>query len=130
VGEPLIRVLVVGGEDYDDRTAVARALRHLGEHYIFGVRPDEIVLVHGGGAGVDEFAEQAARELGWMVEPRPIRRDRYGAAAPQVRDQDMVAAGAHYCLAFTGTGGTSRCRRLALNSGIPVIDIHTGVHHG
>jgi hypothetical protein len=132
MSEPLIRVLVIGGEDYTDRAAITKALRHLGEHYIFGARPDQIGLVHGAGGGVDQIAAQEARELGWQVDACPIRRDRYGAAAVQVRDQEMIAArpNPHYCLAFPGGDATRRQRRLALNAGIPVIEINAGVHHG
>jgi hypothetical protein len=139
VAEPLIRVLVTGGRDYTDRAAVARALGHLGANYIFGVKPEEIVLVHGDcrrkrldgsfdpDRSADQLAEQEARKLGWSTEPHPvdwpsIPRSKWSEAG-RGRNMLMVRLGANYCVAFPGGTGTAHCRRLALHARIPVIDI-------
>lgn len=126
---PNLRILVTGGRDYTDRAAVTRALRHLGANYIFGFRPDDVVLIHGAATGADTLAAEEAVRLGWKVEPHPADWKQYGAAAGPIRNNHMVELGAHYCLAFPGGEGTKNCRRLALNAHIPVIDIPEG-HHG
>lgn len=123
MSEPLIRVLVTGGRDYTDRTAVTRALAHLGEHFIFGVKPEEIVLVHGGATGADTLAAEEAVKLGWQVEPHPADWGTHGNAAGPIRNKEMVALGAHYCVVFPGGSGTAHCRRLAVAARIPVIDV-------
>jgi hypothetical protein len=133
-----IRILVTGGRDYTDRAAVARALRHLGEHYIHGARPDEIVLVHGDckrfkddgtfdpDRSADQLADQEARKLGWRTEPHPADWKQHGDSAGPLRNKVMVILGAHYLIAFPGGDGTRNCRRLALHSHIPVIDVPEG----
>jgi hypothetical protein len=138
-----IRVLVTGGRDYTDRAAVTRALRHLGQHYIHGAHPADIILVHGDckrfkedgsldlDRSADQLAEQEARKLGWRTEPHEVKRedyDRHGKRAPILRNQRMVILGANYCIAFPGGSGTAHCRRAALAANIPVIDVPEGGH--
>lgn len=123
MAEPLIRVLVTGGRDYTDRAAVARALSHLGAHFIFGVKPEQIVLVHGAATGADTLAAEEAVKLGWGVEAHPADWDTHGNAAGPIRNKEMVLLGAHYCVVFPGGSGTAHCRRLALAAHIPVIDV-------
>lgn len=123
--EPLIRVLVTGGRDYTDRATVADALVFVGNR-IFGARPEEVVLVHGGATGADTLAAAEAQRLGWRVEPHPVKDihyRRWGKAAPLRRNQAMVDMGANYCLVFPGGNGTAHCKRAALNARIPIIDI-------
>jgi len=123
VAESLIRVLVTGGRDYTDRPAVAKALWHLANNYIFGVRPEEITLVHGDCTGADTLAAAEAERLGWRIEAHPADWDQYGDGAGPRRNREMVRRGANYIVAFPGGKGTKQCRRLALNAGIPIIDI-------
>lgn len=126
---PSLRILVTGGRDYTDRSAVTRALRHLGTHFIFGFHPDDIILVHGAATGADTLAAEEAAKLGWRTEAHPAQWKQYRNAAGPIRNKHMVNLGAHYCLAFPGGEGTKNCRRLALQAGIPVIDIPEG-HRG
>jgi hypothetical protein len=117
-----IRVLVTGGRGYTDRRTVARTLGHLADLYIHGVLPHEITLVHGAATGADTLAAEEAARLGWQVEAHPADWS-MGPSAGPARNKIMVALGAHYLVAFPGGTGTKHCRRLALNSRIPVIDI-------
>lgn len=124
-----IRILVTGGRSYNDRKAVARALQHLQDHYVFGARPEEIVLVHGDATGADNLAAAEASVLGWRTEAHPVKRedyDRHGKRAPILRNQRMVILGANYLIAFPGGSGTAHCRRAALAARIPVIDVPEG----
>jgi hypothetical protein len=132
--------LVTGGRDYTDRATVARFLAHLADNYIFGVAPEEIVLVHGDckrykadgsfdpDRSADQLAAQEAADLGWQTEPHPADWDLYGDAAGPIRNKHMVSLGAHYLIAFPGGEGTKNCRRLALAAHIPVIDIPEARH--
>ena len=110
-----IRILVAGG-DYTDRKTVARTLAYLSASRIIGFLPEEIVVVHGGCASADTLAAEEAVKLGWRTEAHA--------------DWKQRAAGAHYCVVFPGGSGTARCRRLALNAHIPVIDIPEGARRG
>jgi len=121
-----IRILVTGGRDYTDRRAVARALRHLGGHYIHGARPADIVLVHGDATGADRLAANEAERFGWRTEAHPADWHAHGKAAGPIRNKHMVSLGANYLIAFPGGEGTKNCRRLALNAHIPVIDVPEG----
>lgn len=136
MADALIRVLVTGGRDYTDRETVAKALWHLGSNFIFGVEPEQIVLVHGDckrylpdgsidlDRSADQLAAQEASDLGWQTEPHEAKWDLHGrSAAGPIRNQEMVRLGAHYCVVFPGGSGTAHCRRLALAARIPVIDI-------
>lgn len=139
MAEPLIRVLVTGGRDYTDRETVAKTLWHLGENYIFGVEPEQIVLVHGDckrrkpdgsfdpDRSADQLAAQEASDLGWATEPHPVDWDSIPRSkwseAGRGRNAEMVRLGAHYCVVFPGGSGTAHCRRLALAARIPIIDV-------
>lgn len=125
---PELRVLVTGGRDYTDRATIRRTLTFLAEAYIHGFRPEEIVLVHGDAPGADTLAAEEAAALGWRAEAHPADCEAHGRAAGPVRNKHMVSLGAHYCLVFPGGTGTRHCRRLALNSHIPVIDIPEARH--
>jgi hypothetical protein len=96
----------------------AQSLRRLVARY----RPD-LVIVHGGGPGVDESFATAARGLGIAVEPHPADRDRLGERAGPVRNQEMVDAGAARCLALhravSASKGPKHRVRQAIQAGIP-----------
>lgn len=125
---PELRVLVTGGRDYADRATIRRTLTYLAEAYIHGFEPGEVVLVHGDAPGADTLAAEEAAALGWRTEAHPADWETHGRAAGPIRNKEMVAAGAHYCLVFPGGDGTRHCRRLALNAHITVIDIPEARH--
>ena len=104
-----IRVIAAGGQHFTDRDRVTRTLQRLGALHLIGFAPEQIVLVHGGSNGADTLAAEEAVKLGWRTEAHTGWKQR--------------AAGAAYCLVFPGGSGTARCRRLADNARIPIIDI-------
>jgi hypothetical protein len=111
------RILVTGSRAWSDRAQVEWALG-----VAFGLwRP--IVVVHGAcPTGADRFAAEWAQRAGVEVEAWPADWDRHGRAAGPIRNAQMVAAGARYCLAFVlpGSCGTEDCVRRAEAAGIPV----------
>lgn len=80
-----------------------------------------IVVVEGAcpSGGVDLVAHRWARVFG-IPERHPADWKRYGKAAGPRRNAEMVALGAHICLAFPDdeSNGTWDCLRKAANAGI------------
>lgn len=115
-----MRVLITGARDFPSRSRVCNELDRLSRR--------GLVIVHGGAAGVDAFADQWAREHGIEVERHPAQWGRYGRAlAGHIRNQQMVDLGADICLAFFRLGGanrgTSNCAAAARLKGIEVEEI-------
>jgi hypothetical protein len=108
-----IRILVTGGGS-TLRDRVTRTLQRFDALHLIGFQPEEIVLVHGDAAGADRLAAEEAAKLGWRTEAHTGWKQR--------------AAGAAYCLVFPGGSGTARCRRLADNAHIPIIDVKEPRH--
>ncbi|MEU4296421.1 DUF2493 domain-containing protein [Kitasatospora aureofaciens] len=114
---PKSRILVTGSRAWSDRARVEWALGVAFRAF----RP--IVVVHGGcPTGADAMAAVWAQRAGVEVEAWPADWDRHGRAAGPIRNAQMVAAGARFCLAFVlpGSRGTADCVRRAEASGIPV----------
>lgn len=121
--EPL-RILITGSRTWTDTQAIDYAISHaLADHD----RP--AVVVTGGARGADELAATLAPTYGPDVtcERWPADWNRHGKAAGAIRDQEMVDAGAHVCLAFPlgEARGTRDCMRRAEAAGIRVIDYGT-----
>jgi hypothetical protein len=110
---PPYRVLVTGSRYWRDRDVVRERLAKL---------PRTTIIVHGAARGLDTIAYEVARELGFDDEPHPADWARHGKGAGVIRNGEMVALGAHLCLAFpTGTSiGTWDCVRRAQAAGITV----------
>ncbi len=80
-----------------------------------------IVVVHGAAKGVDSAAASWAKDaMSVTPEPHPADWDRHGKKAGAIRNGEMVAAGAHICLAFPGPDsiGTWDCLKQAVGAGI------------
>jgi len=110
-----MRVLVCGGRDYDDLTAMRAALATY--------NPTCAVLIHGDARGADALAKRVARDLGWS-EVRAYAADwkHCGHAAGPVRNQRMIDHGKpHLVLAFPGGKGTADMVRRAEKAGVTVI---------
>lgn len=113
-----MRVLVTGSRDWTDKASIALEL----DWYTMGYGADDLVLVHGDcPTGADSIARHHAAVHGWAVERHPADWAQYGRRAGFVRNAEMVAAGAHVCLAFirNNSKGASMCADLAERAGIP-----------
>jgi hypothetical protein len=130
-----IRVLVTGSrlDTLPDPDAARRVVRQaLAKHIPYQER-HRYVVVHGGCDGVDQFADDWARDLGVEVEPHAVEKDDRGrwvggkGAGPR-RNQEMVDLGAAVCLAFPFgvSRGTRDCMARARKAGIPVITYELG----
>lgn len=114
-----MRVIVCGGRDYTDKSAVYRHLdQALAKH------PD-LVVIHGAARGADTLAGQWAEERGVPVEAFPASWGLHGKAAGHLRNQQMLDAGAQATIAFPGGAGTRDMVNRSLNRGIKVWDLRS-----
>jgi hypothetical protein len=115
-----MRVLITGDRFWACRDLATAILRRLIQRY----GPD-LVIVHGGGCGVDQSFDTACHELGIKVEAHPVNHEwvRHGNMERPLRNAAMVAAGADLCIAFhrdlAQSRGTKDCARQAIAAGIP-----------
>jgi hypothetical protein len=129
-----MRVIVTGDRGWHDRNLARQVLNRLLLQY-----GPELVIVHGGGDGIDRSFAEACFELRVKQEVHLAQWDDlrapgavighsgsgrpYNTNAEPVRNAEMVAAGAEMCLVFhrflTGSRGTKDCVRRALEAGIP-----------
>lgn len=114
------RILVTGSRDWDLPWTVFDALRVI--PLLTYSRP---IVVHGGAAGADAYADMFARKMGYQVEVHPAAWRANGVYNPQaglLRNRRMVERGANICLAFikNGSRGATHCAGLAEEAGIEV----------
>lgn len=113
-----MRILVTGGRNYDDITAVLDALTpETSKAYASG---GTVTIVHGGARGADALVASVARKFGWGEEAHPADWGTHGRAAGPIRNQHMADLGADLLLAFPGGRGTADMVRRATAAGIPV----------
>lgn len=120
-----MRILITGSRGWTDEVAIIDALLTVTD----GVyNNDSITVVHGGAAGADTLAgEAAARYLpGCTIEvhqPAWQADGRFDRGAGFKRNQKMVDLGADYCLAFklNDSRGTAHCISRAAAAGIKVL---------
>ena len=116
----IYRVLVTGSRRWSNVEALETALVEVWHDVTqLGGR---MVVVHGHARGADRLADAWARRSHIDVERHPADWDTHGLAAGPIRNQAMVDAGAHLCLAFPhgASTGTRDAMRRARAAGIPV----------
>ena len=107
-------VAVAGGRDVRDPGAVFDRLDKVRAKY------EDMVLVHGGGPGVEKIAAQWAETNGvHQVVCRPDW-NRHGRAAPFRRNDELLNLIPKGLLAFPGSGITDNLVEKAMKLGIPV----------
>lgn len=109
------RVAVTGGREWKDRRFVWIGLN------MFETRYGQIEhLAEGEARGVDTFARQWAEKAGVLVAKYPADWDRYGDAAGNLRNEEMLLDfKPDILLTFPGGTGTQNCVRHARKMGIP-----------
>lgn len=109
-----IRVLVTGGRRYENRRAVAEALRALHRSHVIAQ------VIHGGASGADTLAAEWADFFGVDVVCIAADWATHGRAAGPMRNRAMLALHPDLVLAFPGGPGTEDMVRQAERAGIPV----------
>lgn len=91
----MIRILITGSRDWEDRKLIEDTLTTL------RFKAEDTTLVSGNcPTGADLICEEIADDLGWTVEKHPADWDKYGKRAGYIRNSAMVKEGADLCLAF------------------------------
>ncbi len=99
----MFRVLVCGGRDYSDYSALCAALDHL-----LSARLPNVVIIHGAAPGADSLAGQYAVDRGLACEAFPADWQTHGRAAGPIRNARMLAEGKpDAVVAFPGGRGTA-----------------------
>ena len=108
-------VAIAGGKEVRDPGAVFDRLDQTKAKY------DDMVLVHGGGPGVEKVAAQwAERNAVHQVVCKPDW-DRHGRAAPFRRNDELLSLLPKGVIAFPGSGITDNLVDKAVSLGIPVM---------
>ena len=107
-------VAIAGGKDVADPGAVIRMLDRT------RARHADMVLVHGGGPGVDKIAASWAEQNGVHQVVCKPDWDRHGRAAPFRRNDELLNLLPKGVIAFPGSGITDNLVDKARSLGIPV----------
>ena len=107
-------VAVTGGKDVGEPAAVFQRLDKVREKYT------DMVLVHGGGPGVERIAASWAEQRGVHQVVCKPDWDRHGRAAPFRRNDDLLNLLPKGVIAFPGSGITDNLVDKARQLGIPV----------
>jgi hypothetical protein len=114
-----IRVLVSGDRNWRCGALARRVVARLADR--FGA---DLVVVSGTAEGVDTAFAAACDVRGVAHEPHAVHWHEKGKRAGPVRNQEMVDAGADFCIAvhrsLAWSRGTKDCAKRALDAGIPV----------
>jgi hypothetical protein len=114
-----MRILVTGDRHWRCDDLAEQVLTRLLVRYGPGM-----VVIHGGGPGVDQSFSEACRDLGILVEPHLADWKGLGNVAGPARNREMVQSGVDLCVALHRTiqtsKGTKDCIRQAIAAGIPV----------
>lgn len=112
----MFRVLICGGRDYSDYSALCAALDAL----LVNKLPD-VVIIHGAAPGADSLAGQYAADRGLACEAFPADWQTHGRAAGPIRNARMLAEGKpDAVVAFPGGRGTANMIAQAEAAGVPV----------
>ena len=107
-------VAIAGGKDADPAAVIARLEAVRAKH-------SDIVIVHGGGSGVDRIAARWAEQNGvHQIVCKPDWQ-RHGRAAPFRRNDEMLDLLPKGIIAFPGNGITGNLVDRARQLGIPVL---------
>ncbi len=108
-------VAVAGGKDVDPAAVIARLDRVRAKH-------GDIVIVHGGGPGVDRIAARWAERNGVHQIVCKPDWEKHGRAAPFRRNDDLLNLMPKGVIAFAGNGITGNLVDKARRMGIPVME--------
>lgn len=97
-----MRVIITGGRDYDNVDHIYNVLQKIHD------ATPITCIVHGAcKTGVDNIADDWAKQHGIKREPHPADWPNHGLAAGPIRNEQMAIAGADLCIAFPGNRGTT-----------------------
>lgn len=108
-----MRVLVCGGRDFENFTAVDNRLEKLDR--------EGLVIIHGDAKGADTLAGDWAHMNYISCWKFPANWPKYPKAAGPIRNKQMLDEGKpDLVIAFPGSKGTAHMIKIAKEAGIPV----------
>lgn len=114
------RILICGSREWSDPKPVAWVLAGMTARF------GEITVIHGAARGADSIAAKVATHLLLPVEAYPADWNAHGKAAGPKRNEQMLATGIDYVVAFKdgfdhslSRGGTEHMVRIARLAGVP-----------
>jgi hypothetical protein len=110
-----MRLLVTGGQYFDDRELLERALEIVHREYHISA------LIHGDAPGADTMAKEWAEAHGIEVITRPAEFHKYGRAAGPIRNRTLLWEQPDMLLAFPGNNGTRHMIAIAAAAGLPTL---------
>jgi hypothetical protein len=117
----MVRVLVCGGRDFDDRDTLNATLDELHRERGF------TLLIAGGARGADSLAEAWAIAAGVPCKVYMADWENLGRKAGPIRNEQMLAEGRpELVVAFPGGRGTAHMVRIAREAGVEVEVIEVG----
>lgn len=119
----MTRVLVCGGRDFDDASAVSMALKDYKP--VPWNADSEHIIIHGGcPTGADALADRWCDAFGVRKRIYPANWTKYGKAAGPIRNQRMLDEGKpDLVIALPGGRGTADMVRRAKAAGVEVREI-------
>lgn len=116
--DTLMRILVCGGRDFQDKDAVFSVLDRALDRY--GI--DDLLIIEGEARGADRLAREWAidREVCFVGEPARWKRDGRKTAGPMRNIRMLDRWRPHGVIAFPGGPGTAHCIEEARRRGIIV----------
>lgn len=115
-----MRVIVCGGRDFADTTAVWGALDTLWQK----APHDCMVVIQGGARGADQIAREWCVSRQVQYDNFPADWETHGKAAGPIRNQRMIDKGQpDLVMAFPGGRGTADMVRRSRAAGIDVVEV-------
>lgn len=111
----IMKVLVTGGRDFNDRNLLNFALSVLHAATPF------TLLIHGNARGADSLADEWARGQGIDTEVYPADWKKHGKPAGIIRNQQMLDQHPDLVVAFPGGKGTKHMTDISRKAGIKTI---------
>lgn len=129
INDYALRVLVCGGRDFTDWGGFRDRLEKVAQKHFPRMEEDrygnylyDVVIIHGGAPGVDDFADRWAIVNLTGIEIYKADWALHGKAAGPIRNQQMLDEGKpDLVVAFPGGRGTSDMVRRAQKAGVKVI---------
>ena len=112
----LVKVLVCGGRNYNNREKVFDTLNNLAEE---GITVGEII--EGGARGADRIGREWALENGIKVTTVEADWNQFGKSAGYIRNNEMVKLKPDIVVAFKGGKGTANMVKISEKENVPVI---------
>ena len=107
-----LRILVTGGREFNNYSALALALTNL----------NPIEIIHGAAKGADTFAQKYALAHSITESKHPAQWEKHGKQAGFIRNEQMLLnSSPDIVLAFPGNTGTEHMKNIAHKHGYPVI---------